>query len=395
MKKKYISYLLICFFILSCSSSRRAERQVLLGNFEQAIDIAISNLQRNKTNRRAQQQMLILEDAFAKMKIRDKNRIKFLEKERLPVNTVEIYRTYEKLNTIQDRIRPLLPLYNNNLGRDMNFQMTDLSRQIIEARDNVAEYFYQEALELLSYGDKMSARKAYEDLTELESIRPNYKNTRELLNEAFLMGTDFVLVSIVNGTDFVIPRPVQELLLDFNTFGLNDRWTQYHAEEERGLDYDYGIRIEFMNFLFSPDMLREREVKLEDEVVDGWEYQRDARGNFVLDDKGERIRVNNYVKVSGILYKSIQQKSVAVEARVIYRDLKLGQNINTFPLASEFIFENVFGSFQGDARVLNDDEKRIIRNAGVPFPSNERMLIDAGEEIKQNLRNIIYRNRIR
>lgn len=393
--KKYISYVLVSFFILSCSSTRRAERQVLSGNFEQAIDIAISNLQRNKSNRRAQQQMLILEDAYAKMKIRDKNRIKFLEKERLPVNTVEIYRTYEKLNTTQERIRPLLPLYNTDQGREMNFQMTDLSRQIIEARDNVAEYFYQEALELLSYGDKMSARKAYEDLTELESIRPNYKNTRELLNEAFLMGTDFVLVSIVNGTDFVIPRPVQELLLDFNTFGLNDRWTQYHAEEERGLDYDYGIRIEFMNFLFSPDMLREREVKLEDEVVDGWEYQRDARGNFVLDDKGERIRVNNYVKVSGILYKSIQQKSVAVEARVIYRDFKLGQNINTFPLGSEFVFENVFGSFQGDARVLNDDEKRIIRNAGVPFPSNERMLIDAGEEIKQNLRNIIYRNRIR
>lgn len=393
--KKYISYVLVSLFILSCSSTRRAERQVLSGNFEQAIDIAISNLQRNKSNRRAQQQMLILEDAYAKMKMRDKNRIKFLERERLPVNTVEIYRTYEKLNTTQERIRPLLPLYNTDQGREMNFQMTDYSFQIIQARDNVAEYFYQEALELLSYGDKMSARKAYEDLTELESIRPNYKNTRELLNEAFLMGTDFVLVSIVNATDFVIPRPVQELLLDFNTFGLNDRWTQYHAEEEQGLDYDYGIRIEFMNFLFSPDMLREREVKLEDEVVDGWEYQKDARGNFVLDDKGERIRVNNYVNVSGILYKSIQQKSVAVEARVIYRDLKLGQNINTFPLASEFVFENVFGSFQGDARVLNDDEKRIIRNAGVPFPSNERMLIDAGEEIKQNLRNIIYRNRIR
>lgn len=390
-----LSFFLVGFLLVSCNSSKRAQRQMLSGNFEQAIDIAVSNLQRNKTNRRAQDQMLLLEEAFSKMQLRDKRRVKFLEKERLPVNTVEIYRTYERLNRTQERILPLLPLYHQGQNREMNFQINDYSNQIIEARDNVAEYFYQEALELLSYGDKMSARKAHEDLLELESIRPNYKNTRELINDAFFMGTDFVLVSITNSTNFVIPQPVQELLLDFNTFGLDDRWTQYHNEEEQGLDYDYGIRIDFMNFLFSPDMLREREVKLEDEVVDGWRYAKDGRGNFILDDKGNKVREDIYVTVGGTLFETIQQKSVAVEARVIYRDFKSNQNINTFPLASEFIFENVFGSFQGDARVLNDEQKRLIKNRGVAFPSNERMLIDAGEEIKQNLRTIIYRNRVR
>lgn len=393
--RKIVPLFLVFFLVISCNSSKRAQRQMLSGNFEQAIDIAISNLQRNKTNRRAQDQMLLLEEAFSKMQLRDKRRIKFLEKERLPVNTVEIYRTYERLDRTQERIRPLLPLYHSGQNRNMNFQLNDYSTQIIEARDNVAEYFYQEALELLSYGDKLSARKAHDDLIELESIRPNYKNTRELISEAFFAGTDFVLVHLTNSTNFVIPQPVQELLLDFNTFGLDDKWTQYHSEEEPNLDYDYGIRIDFMNFLFSPDMLREREVQLEDEVVDGWRYAKDARGNFILDEKGNKVREDIYVTVGGTLFETIQQKSVAVEARVIYRDFKLNQNINTFPLASEFIFKNVFGSFQGDARVLTDEQKRLIKNRGVVFPSNERMLIDASEEIKQKLRAIIYRNRIR
>lgn len=393
--RTFLSFFLIGFLLFSCNSSKRAQRQMLSGNFEQAIDISVSNLQRNTTNRRAQDQMLLLEEAFSKMQLRDKRRVKFLEKEKLPVNNVEIYRIYERLNRTQERITPLFPLYHEGQRREMNFQINDYTNQIIEARDNVAAYFYQEALELLSYGDKLSARKAHEDLVELESIRPNYKNTRELINDAFFMGTNFVLVSITNSTNFVIPQPVQELLLDFNTFGLDDRWTQYHNEQEQGLDYDYGIRIEFMNFLFSPDMLREREVKLEEEVVDGWRYAKDARGNFILDEKGNKVKEDIYKTVDGTLFETIQQKSVAIEARIIYRDFRTNQNINTFPLASEFIFENVFGSFHGDARVLTDEQKRLIKNRGVAFPPNERMLIDAGEQIKQNLRTIIYRNRIR
>jgi hypothetical protein len=64
-------------------------------------------------------------------------------------------------------------------------------------------------------------------------------------------------------------------------------------------------------------------------------------------------------------------------------------------LVSEFVFENLYGQFQGDARVLNDDQKQWLRNRAVPFPSNERMLIDASEEVKAQLKGIIKRNQIR
>lgn len=391
---KKILLLVGIILLASCNSAKRAQRELSTGNYVKSINIAVNQLQRNKTNRRAQQQMLILEEGFQKLKQRDKKRIKFLQRENVASNSVEIHDLYVQLNEIQNKIRPLLPLQNESQSRQMQFEFLDLDQKIIEARDQMLTYLYDEANLLLNTGDKFSAREAFEDLQRIEQLRPNFKDTRQMLNEAKLMGTDFVLVTLINTTDFVIPNRVQNMLLDFNTYGLADQWTAYHTERQQNLDYDYGIRIQFTDFVFSPDRLREREINLEEEVVDGWEYKKDSRGAYVRDEDGNRIKVNNYVTVSGLLLESLQQKSVAVQAQVIYRDIKARQNINSFPLASEFVFENISAVFQGDARVLSDEDKVILNNRPVPFPSNEQMLIDAGEEIKQNLKDILVRNKL-
>ncbi|GGE19475.1 hypothetical protein GCM10010831_20740 [Psychroflexus salis] len=366
-----------------------------MGNYEQAIDIAINHLQRDQTRSRGQEQILILQEAFTKLTVRDKKRIRFLEREKNDANIIEIYNTYQKLDRIQNRIQPLLPLYHQGLATKVEFNFTDYSSAILEAQDELVEFYYQEANMLLNSREKFSARQAFDDLQELQSIRPNYKNTVKLIDEAYFLGTDFVIVSIENQTGFVIPQQLQDVITDFNTYGLNDKWTQYHTNLETDLDYDFGLLIDFTNFNFSPDQLREREIQLQDEIVDGWKYKTDARGNYIKDDEGNRIKEDIYVEVEGVLIKSVQRKAVMVEARVIYQDLKANQQINSFPLASEFIFENVFASFQGDARVLNDEERQLLQNRAVPFPSNERMLIDASEEIKVNLKSILNRNKLR
>lgn len=391
---------LVCVFIVlvgfnACNSAKKAQRSIASGNYEQAIDIAINHLQRDQTRRRGQEQMLLLQEAFHKIKDRDKKRIRFLEREKNPSNTIEIYNTYVRLDDIQNRIRSLLPLRHEGLGREIDFRFMDYSDDILKAQDNLVRFYYQEATSLLDSGEKFSARRAFEDLQALEKLRPNYRNTRQLINEAVLMGTDFVQVNVQNQTGFVIPQQVQEAITDFNTFGLDDAWTQYHTTVEPGLDYDYELIIDFMNFGFSPDQVREREQQLKDEVVDGWRYKTDSRGSFIRDQDGNRIKEDVFVEVEGLLLQTIQMKSVAVEARVIYRDIKANQRINTFPLVSEFVFENRYAQFQGDARVLNDKEKQMIKNAPVPFPSNERMLVDASEDIKAQLKNILLSNRIR
>ena len=70
------------------------------------------------------------------------------------------------------------------------------------------------------------------------------------------------------------------------------------------------------------------------------------------------------------------------------------QRTATHDLNSEFVFENVHGNFSGDERILTNQEVSIINNNAVPFPSNEQMLLDAGDDIKNRLKVILKRNKI-
>ena len=43
----------------------------------------------------------------------------------------------------------------------------------------------------------------------------------------------------------VIPVRLENDLLDFSTYGLNDKWTVYHSNKVKGIVYDYGFDCEF------------------------------------------------------------------------------------------------------------------------------------------------------
>ena len=80
---------------------------------------------------------------------------------------------------------------------------------------------------------------------------------------------------------------------------------------------------------------------------------------------------------------------------VIYRDLQRNRDINRHPLASEFIFENVFATYYGDERALTDEDRILITNRFVPFPNNAQMLLDAADDVKLQLKQILKDHSIR
>jgi hypothetical protein len=81
-----------------------------------------------------------------------------------------------------------------------------------------------------------------------------------------------------------------------------------------------------------------------------------------------------------------------VGGAVIYKDLNKRQRINSFPLSSEFIFENAFATFRGDERALTFEDRALLNNYFVPFPNNEQMVFDAGQDIKERFKVILRDN---
>jgi hypothetical protein len=389
--------LLVSILFLALSSCGVKTTQSLLsdGNYDGAIDRAVEALKTKKDSKGKQDYVYLLEEAFAKAKDRDLRNLDLMIKEANVANSERIYNTYLQLNNRQEKIRPLLPLPLLKLGKNASFAFENYSDQIVSSKNALSKYLYENASALLKSNNKLDFRKAYDDFFYLESINPGYKNTKKLMDDAQFKGTDFVDVYAKNETNMVIPKQLQDDLLDFKTYGLNDKWTVYHSLRQKNVAYDYSLIINFRQIIISPEQIKEKEFIKERQVKDGVKTLLDSRGRPVKDTLGKEIKVDNYRTLRANIYEFRQFKSCQVTAKVDYVDVKTNQLLQSFPVTSEFIFENIYSTYKGDRSACEDNYMTYFNKRAVPFPNNEQMVFDTGEDLKARLKDIIVRNKFK
>jgi hypothetical protein len=394
MMKKNTLLFSFLIFITSCAL-KHTQELVHSGDYDNAITIAVSSLESNKDKKSKQDYVYLLEEAFAKAKERDLNTLNLLEKEHNPAQIERIYQLYVGLNNRQEKIKPLLPLQLLKENRTAVFAFENYNDKLIASKNSLSNYLYANAKALLKSTNKMDFRKAFDDFTYLNQINPNFKDVNELLKEAKFKGSDYVLVSTKNETNMIIPIRLQNDLLDFNTYGLNDKWTVYHNAEQDGIRYDFGVRIRFREVVISPEQIKEKEFIKERRIKDGQKKLIDANGKEVLDEKGKVVFVDNWKDVTVKINEVKQFKSCMIVAKVDYSNWTTNQLLQSFPLSSEFIFENVYANYKGDRRAADDSYFPNFNKKTIPFPSNEQMIYDAGEDLKNKLKGILNQNPLR
>jgi hypothetical protein len=392
---KKITFIITFFILLTSCGVKQTKNNLASGNYDAAIDIAVSSLRSNKDKKGKQDYIYLLEEAFVKAKERDLSTISFLNKENNPNNLEKIYNTYLSLNDRQEKIKPLLPLKLINEGRDAIFPFDNYNDGIISSKNNLSNYLYTNAKALMLTKTKMNYRRVYDDLAYLDKINPNYKDVAKIMDEAQFKGTDFVIVYTKNETNMVIPVQLQNDLLDFKSYKLNDKWTVYHSVKQKGTNYDYGMLINFRSISISPEQIKEKEFIKERQVVDGQRKQLDANGRVVLDRQGKPVMIDNLVNATVNIYEIRQFKSCQITAKVDYIDNKTNQSIESFPIASEFVFENIYSTYKGDRRAADDNYYTYFDKKVVPFPSSEQMVYDTGEDLKAKINAVITRNQFR
>lgn len=389
-----IIYLLCCMFLFSCGV-RKTETLLNSGNYDGAIKNAVENLIGKKDAKSKQDYVTLLEAAFAKAKERDLATIDLLLRDRSDANFEKIYNIYLQLNRRQEQIKPLLPLTIYKQGRNAIFEFENYSSQIVNSKKSLSKYLYNNALELLKSKNKLDFRKSYDDLIYLQSLNTDYKDLNSLLNEAQFKGTDFVYVYTKNQTNMIIPKRLQDDLLDFSTYGLNDKWVVYHSNKQKEIKYDFGLILNFRQIIISPEQVSEKQFSKEKQVKDGEKPVLDAKGNQVKDDKGNVIMIDNFRTIVASVYEFKQLKSCQVTAKVDYVDNYSNQLIETFPINSVFVFENIYANYNGDKNALEPNYLRYFTQRAIPFPTNEQMVYDCGEDLKAKLKNVIVRNKFR
>lgn len=389
---KITIYLFLLFLATACGV-KSTQNLISEGDYDAAIEKATHKLRQNKTNKKSKEYISLLEEAFSKAKQRDNTDISFLVKDANPQKLEQIFNIYKNLNARQEKIRPLLPLKVN--GKETTFVFEDYTEQIISSKKALAKYLYDNSKALLYTKDKMNARRAYNDLVYLNELNPGFKDVNTLINDALFKGTDFVHVYTKNETKMVIPVNLNNALLDFSTYGLNDQWTEYHGGKQKNIIYDYALSIAFKQINISPEQIKEREFQVEKEIVDGKKKQLDSRGRVVKDSLGKDVMVDNIKVVKALINEVRQFKTVQVVAKIDYINLNSNQITESFPLSSEFVFENIYAKMKGDKRAVDSKYLPNFRNGPVPFPNNQQMVFDTGEDLKAQLKGIIKQHKFR
>ena len=132
--KKITSFLALLLIITGCGV-KQTRSMLTSGDYDGAIQNAVTGLQGNKNAKGKQDYVYLLEEAYAKAKERDLRNIASWFKDTNPNNLEKIFDTYVLLNNRQEMIRPILPLKLIKEGRNASFPFDDYSDQIISSKN--------------------------------------------------------------------------------------------------------------------------------------------------------------------------------------------------------------------------------------------------------------------
>lgn len=391
--KKILLLSALLSVLVSCGGRKQMEQALYAGNYDQAIQTALEKLESNKDKKRKWDFIVMMQDAYEKVTERDLNMVSRLETEGNPEHYKTIFGIYSNMDARQEAIKPLMPLVVD--GKQVIFKFNNYTQQLADYTSKLSEYEYNEALSMLESEDKFTLRNAYERLRYIEQINPNYLDVRILMDEAHARGTDYVLVSIQNMSNQIIPQRLEADLLDFNTYGLDDFWTVYQSDFNSQIDYDYAMELQLKRIDITPERVNQNQLLKQKQIVDGWKYLLNEHGQVVKDSLGNDIKVDNIITVKARVFEVNQFKSAQITANVVYFDLKMNQTLDSFSINSGYVFENAYATYRGDKRALNNNDWDLVNNRNIPFPSNEQMVYDSGEDLKFQLKNIIKRNSFR
>ncbi len=379
--KRIGSLILISLLFLSCTSSRKMLER---GQYDRAIDRSTEKLMKKPGNSK---ELEVLHEAYELANMFDRERIEFLELEGREENWVEIYELYEQLNVRQNKVRRLPTQIRNQ------FTFYNYDREIIESKSAAAEVSYKRGLELLERGEKMSARQAYNEFDMAAQIYPGYKSVEQKLEESRLLGLNHALYFIENNSGMVLPEFFNVEMQKTTLKDLNTRWLNFDTHENDNIDYDYYLILNITEISFSPESVERNTYTETNEIQDGLKYDLDEDGNVKKDSLGNDIQVPKMVTVSAKVTETEQTKSAFVAGSLDFYHPESEQLIRTDNVAIESVFRHRYGEFSGSKEALSDESIEMIGGDEIPFPSNEQMLMNATELLKDRSKGIISKNR--
>ena len=388
---------MLTLLLFNCSTPSNLLQE---GDYDEAVYKAIKNLRKSK--KKKEKDVIVVEEAFRKITSRDMREIEALKADGQARNWVKINDLHNDIKNRQDLIYPYLPLVATKTRYKADFRFVQIVPLEIESRKRAAGYYYENGknqLQDAKQGNKQSARSAYRKFIVVNSYFDNYKDNNTLMNEAYELGLDKVILEMRNSSFAIIPRGFEDELLAFNERNLDNEWTNYYKAYNAPTDIDYKVIIDITDIDVSPEHIREHEYRLTKQLTrtETRKVQKPVKMNMLKDsilttvNKMETVVENVKVPftVAADVLDVYQTKSAFVQARVSFYKTDSKTLIDSDHINATISFENISTTFRGDRRALNTEVKNRIGGSPVRFPADSELVFDAAAQLKGKITNCI------
>lgn len=351
--KKIIYLCFILFFNLACN---RPSKLLEKGKDNKALRSSLNRLKKGKVH---EKHVLVFEESFNNITSTDAHRILDLKNQGQPKLWLEIRKIAENIIYRQTKVEKIAQRIATK-GYFPDLEFYPAKELFEEATDNVALYYYAQALEyipLARNGEKRAARKAYTQILNCRKYRAEFRDAPDLEVEMLQLGTTHILIKTIASN--LSTRLEDQLMHSFfynHNFPIEFPWKRIYSYPPNEVPMDYEAEIYFGNLNESGHQTSECTCSNTETVQVGCETQKVWSES---DSAYIEIQVPVYDDVSVTVTTIEQSMEASLYLWCNLIPIRNPAKESTFSIYERSCWSNEYSEVYGDSRALNfmcDDE---------------------------------------
>lgn len=390
--RNFLLLLLLAGLFAGCNTYKRAQKEIYSGNFDEALDGMLKKYaNRSVKEKDIQRWAGLFNEAYTKA---NNENIEHIQRSQFQAESSEKYRTiynnYVALQARYDKLKPYLPIKVNEVT--IPIQHENFYTQLESSRHRLADALYIEGDLLLKSGDKFDARNAFGKFSEIAQLMPQYPQIKERIDMAYEKGLTHILVTVNNDSRSILPRNLHQDLTFMQMDNSQFFWQKFH-NQPGNFPLDYFVELNFKDISITPELIDRKMSIVEKTWIDSSIYMSDERGKPLKDSSGRQIKQYAHKKASCKVFEIFQKKSAIIQSEFIILDAQQRLLSRVSPINSRFDFDNVAYKIEGNEMALEDKFlRKIKRSQFLPFPNDEQMVFDCGQDIKYQFSQFLASN---
>ncbi len=354
-----ISSLLICLFLMSCSSGKKALER---GDYFGATMQAVSRL---RSNPKLEKSLQAVKEGYPMSLTYFQGKIDNALTGNTLYKYTEVVGYYEKMNQLSDEISRCPAALK--IFPQVNYYTSELAH----CRDLAADEQYNTGLANEKLRTRLGWKDAYSNYMQVDHFVPGYKDVKQRLDEARYNATWKVIVEQIKvsnkyqlTSDFFLNQIIENLVRNRP----NDLVAYYSPEsaEKEGLkNPDQLLRMNFDDFVVGQIYDKETTKEVSRDSVEV---------GTVTTKEGQKLKAYNTVKAKlTIRHRELISKGI-LDVTIV--DLAANNVVSQQKFPGQFVWFVEWGSFNGDERALTKEQMDMCKRKSIPPPDPQSLFVE-------------------